>query len=195
MLKNERGIAGMSVKGVIGTVLDTAVKIVLIIVVVTYTYKYAMQAYGFGYRIFAEQPASSEETAKAISISVAKEASVMEIGTVLEEKGMIQDARLFYLQELLLGYHGKIKPGIYEISSDMTAEEMLAVMSVEVTEAEDEEEPGAAEPSDKTDGTKENGGAETGETAEETEDAKAGQEEGGTEAEDAEAMPEGGEAE
>lgn len=54
----------MSIKGLIGTVLDTAVKIFLIIVVVTYTYKYAILAYDFGYRIFAEKAVSTEETAK-----------------------------------------------------------------------------------------------------------------------------------
>lgn len=130
----------MSIKGLIGTVLDTAVKIFLIIVVVTYTYKYAILAYDFGYRIFAEKAVSTEETAKAISISVSEEASVMEIGTVLEEKGIIRDARLFYVQELLSSYHGKIKSGIYELSSDMTPREMLAVMSAEISETEDGEE-------------------------------------------------------
>ncbi len=183
MLRNERGIAGMSVKGLIGTALDTAVKIFLIIVVVTYTYKYAMQAYEFGYRIFAEQPVSGEEAAKVISISVTGEASVMEIGTVLEEKGMIKDARLFYLQELLLGYHGKIKPGIYELSSDMTAEEMLAVMSVEASEESEESE--QTETSAKTDEVSEADGAENGGPAE--------SEETGTES--SEPVPDGGEAE
>ncbi len=50
----------MSIKGLIGTVLDTAVKIFLIIVVVTYTYKYAILAYDFGYRIFAEKAVSTD---------------------------------------------------------------------------------------------------------------------------------------
>ena len=152
----------MSIKGLIGTVLDTAVKIFLIIVVVTYTYKYAILAYDFGYRIFAEKAVSTEETAKAISISVSEEASVMEIGTVLEEKGIIRDARLFYVQELLSSYHGKIKSGIYELSSDMTPREMLAVMSAEISETED------------------GGEGETGEGSEEagaeTEDGEAGTE-------------------
>lgn len=134
-----RGVAGMNVKNLIGTVLDTTIKIILIVVVVMYTYRYAMQAYDFGYRIFAEEPVSSAEGAKAISISVAEDATVGEIGTVLEEKGMIRDAKLFYVQELLSGYHDKIKPGIYELRSDMTVREMLAVMSAETAEAEDGE--------------------------------------------------------
>ena len=173
----------MSIKGLIGTVLDTAVKIFLIIVVVTYTYKYAILAYDFGYRIFAEKAVSTEETAKAISISVSEEASVMEIGTVLEEKGIIRDARLFYVQELLSSYHGKIKSGIYELSSDMTPREMLAVMSAEISETEDGEEEDDV-PSSETespeqepeDGGEGETGEGSGEAGAETEDGEAGTE-------------------
>ena len=173
----------MSIKGLIGTVLDTAVKIFLIIVVVTYTYKYAILAYDFGYRIFAEKAVSTEETAKAISISVSEEASVMEIGTVLEEKGIIRDARLFYVQELLSSYHGKIKSGIYELSSDMTPREMLAVMSAEISETEDGEEEDDV-PSSETESpeqeSEDGGDGETGdgsgEAGAETEDGEAGTE-------------------
>ena len=173
----------MSIKGLIGTVLDTAVKIFLIIVVVTYTYKYAILAYDFGYRIFAEKEVSTEETAKAISISVSEEASVMEIGTVLEEKGIIRDARLFYVQELLSSYHGKIKSGIYELSSDMTPREMLAVMSAEISETEDGEEEDDV-PSSETespeqeseDGGEGETGEGSGEAGAETEDGEAGTE-------------------
>ena len=127
----------MNAKQLVGTILDTVIKVVIIAVIVTYTYRYAMQAYEFGYRISAEEPVSSAETARLISISVTEEATVMDIGEVLEEKGMIRDARLFYIQELLSVYHGKLKPGVYELSSDMTAKEMLAVMSAEPAEGEE----------------------------------------------------------
>ena len=151
--------------------------------VVTYTYKYAILAYDFGYRIFAEKAVSTEETAKAISISVSEEASVMEIGTVLEEKGIIRDARLFYVQELLSSYHGKIKSGIYELSSDMTPREMLAVMSAEISETEDGEEEDDV-PSSETespeqeseDGGEGETGEGSGEAGAETEDGEAGTE-------------------
>ena len=163
----------------VGTALDTAFKIFVIIVVVIYTYKYAMQAYEFGYRIFAEPAVSTEETAKTISISVTDGASVMEIGTVLEEKGMIHDARLFYVQELLSSYHDKIKPGIYELRSDMTAREMLAVMSAEPSEAEE--------------GTESSGGGGQ-EPAEEAEMPEEGTEAGEEEPEGGDPQPEDGEA-
>lgn len=142
----------MNTKQLIGSVIDTIFKIVIIAVMVMFTYKYATEAYDFGYRVFAEEPVSSPETAKAISIAITEEASLMDIGTVLEEKGLINDARLFYVQEMLSKYHDEIRPGIYELSSDMTAEEMMAVMATPPAE----EEPG--------DGAAAEGGGDAGNT-------------------------------
>ena len=124
----------MNAKQLIGTVADTVFKIVIIVVVIMFTYKYAMEAYDFGYRVFAEEPVSSEEMARAISISITEEATPMDIGKVLEDNGLIEDARLFYVQELLSQYHDKLQPGIYKLSSNMTAEEMMEVMAVQPEE-------------------------------------------------------------
>lgn len=161
----------MNVKQLIGTILDTVIKIAIIAVVVTYTYRYAMQVYEFGYRISAEEPVSSAEAARLISISVTEDATVMDIGEVLEDKGMIRDARLFYIQELLSVYHDKLKPGVYELSSDMTAKEMLAVMSAEPIEEEEETEAAKTDKSAEEDKTasEDDEGTEDGETPEDSE--------------------------
>ena len=42
------------------------------------------------------------------------------------------------IQELLSEDHGKIQPGIYDLSTAMTAQEMMAVMAADAPE-EDEE--------------------------------------------------------
>lgn len=130
----------MKAAQIIGSVLDTAIKIIVLVVVVMFAYKYAMQAYDFGYRIFAEEPVTVAGTAKVISISISEDATAMNIGEVLEEKGLIRDARLFYVQELLSGHHGEMRPGIYELSSDMTSEQMIDILTAEPAETEEEEE-------------------------------------------------------
>lgn len=56
---------------------------------------------------------------------------------MLEERGLIRDANLFVIQELLSENHGKIQSGIYDLSTAMTAEEMLNVMSADAPEEED----------------------------------------------------------
>lgn len=122
---------------IIGSILDTAIKVIALVVVVMFTYKYAMQAYEFGYRIFAEEPVSSAEMAKVISISISEDATAMNVAEVLEEKGLIRDANLFYVQEYLSGHHGEMKPGIYELSSDMTSEQMIEIITAEPAEVEE----------------------------------------------------------
>ena len=121
----------MKASQLIGSVLDTVVKIVVVIIVVMFTYKYAVEAYDFGYRIFADEPVSAPETAIVISMSITEDATAMDIGKVLEEKGLIEDARLFYMQELLSGHHDELKTGIYELSSDMTSKEMIEIMTAD----------------------------------------------------------------
>ncbi|MDE6185161.1 MAG: endolytic transglycosylase MltG, partial [Lachnospiraceae bacterium] len=75
---------------------------------------------------------------RTITVSVAEDASVKEIAEMLEEKGLIEDANLFVVQELLSVHHGKIVSGIYDLSTDMTAEQMLEILSPSVEEIEEE---------------------------------------------------------
>lgn len=164
----ERMIVGMKVGHIIGSVLDTMFKIALMAVIVVYTYKYAMQAYAFGYRVFAEEPVSSPEAAKVVSIYIPKETDAMEIGKVLEEKGLIKDARIFLVQELLSGHHGELNEGTYELSSAMTPEEMIKVLTAKPAEEEEEEASGGnagstEESADGEETEKSGDGAEEGE--------------------------------
>lgn len=150
----------MKASHIIGAVLDTVVKIVAVVVIVMLIYKYALVAYDFGYRVFAEKPVSTPERAKTISISITEDATAMDIGKVLEEKGLINDARLFFVQELLSGHHDELKPGIYELSSDMTPEEMIKVLTAEpaAEEGSGAADAGKSTGTDGQDGTGEDGG-------------------------------------
>lgn len=117
-----------SVKEIIGSVFSVTIKIVLGIIVVMFIYKYALLAYNYGYRVFTEPPVSTG-TGREITVSVGEDNSVLEIGEMLETKGLIRDAKLFFLQELASENHGKIKPGKYSLSTSMTANEMVAIMA------------------------------------------------------------------
>lgn len=119
----------MNSKQLIGTVLDVVVKIIIVVAMIMFTYKYTTEAYDFGYRVFAEEPISSEETARTVSFAVVEDATAKDIGEDLEKKGLIADAKLFYVQERLSKYHDELKPGIYELNSGMTSVEMMAVMA------------------------------------------------------------------
>ena len=52
-----------------------------------------------------------------------------DIGSMLEDKGLIRDGKLFAVQLKLSAYSKKIKPGVYTLNTSMTAKEMMEVMS------------------------------------------------------------------
>ena len=128
----------MNVKYLIITMLETIVKIVILAAVVVFVFRTSTQAYDFGYRVFADEP-MSVSGGRTITVGIAEDASLKEIANMLEEKGLIEDANLVIVQELLSAYHGKILPGIYDLSTDMKAEQMLEILSTS-TEEEGEEE-------------------------------------------------------
>ena len=59
------------------------------------------------------------------------------LGVILEEKGLVRDSRLFYLQLKLSAYSGKIIPGVYTLNTSMTPKDMIVLMatSTEGTES------------------------------------------------------------
>lgn len=118
----------MKTNQVFATVFSIVLKVIIIVAAILLIYKGATTAYDYGYRLFTETPVS-QGTGREVTVSITSGKSAKEIGQLLESKGLIRDARLFVLQELLSDYHNKIQPGIYTLNSSMTAEEMMAIMS------------------------------------------------------------------
>lgn len=127
----------MKAKKAILGVINLSFSLIVITLVVAGIYKGALYAYDFGYRVFTEKPVSSG-TGRDVKVTVPKGTSVIEIGELLEEKGLIHDAKLFFVQEKLSAYRGKLEPGVYTLNTSMTAEQMMAVMVPEETEESDE---------------------------------------------------------
>lgn len=150
----------MNAKALIGTVLETIIKVLVIAAAIILTFKAATKAYDFGYRVFADEPVSAAG-GRTITVGIAEDADIKDIAKMLEEKGLISDYRLFIVQELLSAKHNKLQSGIYDLSTDMTAAEMLEILSGsgESVEREISATPEAAQTSDAedtaTDGTPE----------------------------------------
>ena len=60
-----------------------------------------------------------------------------ELNKMLEEKGLIRDADPFYVRLMLTDYKKLIQPGTYTLNTSMQSEEMMAVMSGETDEDEE----------------------------------------------------------
>lgn len=152
----------MNIKQLAASAIETIIKIAVAVFLVSFVYETAVKAYDYGFRVFAEEPVTTGD-GRTISIAVEQDASVMDIGRNLEEKGLIRDANLFFVQELLSEYHGKLQPGIYDLNTSMRSSEMLEIMSEEAPEdgeedkaSSDNEPVGEAEP----EGEDESGGNE-----------------------------------
>lgn len=128
----------MKVKYIIGSLAEAIIKIVVLVFIVSFVFRTATAAYEYGFRVFAEEPMEAGE-GRTISVSISGGDSAKEVGEMLQERGLIRDANLFRIQELLSEHHGKIQPGIYDLSTSMTAQDMLAVIAVEPETNEDEE--------------------------------------------------------
>ena len=117
----------MDTKQLLGAIVATIVKIAVAAAVIVVVFRLAIGAYNFGYSIFADIPVSSGE-GRTVSVSVAENQDEKELSKILEQKGLIKDANVFFAHDRLSDYKGKLKAGTYELSTAMTAEEMLAIM-------------------------------------------------------------------
>lgn len=127
----------MNTKSMLGAVLGTVLKVILAVVVIVLVYRVAISAYDFGYKIF-DETAISEAPGREVTVSITSGKGAKEIGQILEDKGLIKDAKIFYIQNMLSSYKGKLKPGSYTLNTAMSSEEIMAAMSPEEIASDDE---------------------------------------------------------
>ena len=123
----------MNSKEVVISVFSTVFKIVLAIIIVMLVYKWSLQAYDYGQRVFNEPPMSAGN-GRTVTIVINEGDSAKEIGKKLEKNGLIRDAMLFRIQEMLSAYKDKLQPGTYELNTSMKTEEMMEIMAMQVEE-------------------------------------------------------------
>ena len=123
----------MEVKDLVTAVCGTIVKVVIVALLVSWIYKGATLAYDYGYRIFEEPPVATGE-GRSVTVTIPEGMSAKEMGNLFLQKGLIRDADLFQLQYMLSEFKKDIKPGTFELSTAMTAEEMMEAMTMEQAE-------------------------------------------------------------
>lgn len=118
----------MSIKSVILAFLNMVIRLAIACFVLIGVYRLAMYSYHFGYMIFTDA-AREISPGRDITISVEVDDKVMDIGNTLQNRGLIEDAKIFFAQERLSEHHGNIQPGIYTLNTSMKTSEMIAVMA------------------------------------------------------------------
>lgn len=161
----------MNTKQMAGSVIKVLLKIMIAAVIVFFVYKGAAAAYDYGYRVFAEPAMAPEGSGQIISVAITEGKSVKEVGEILASKGLIRDPQLFYIQYLTSKYNEKdIVPGVYELSTEMVAEDILGVITT-VPEGGTEDNSDSMNNTDDSDEADDTGEESDPEEGEDSEDA------------------------
>lgn len=129
----------MNTKQFLGALSAMIIRTAIAAAVIVVVFKLAVAAYDFGYQIFADIPVSDGE-GRIISVVVSENQSSKELAKVLEQRGLISNSYVFYIQEQLSDdYRGNIKPGTYELSTAMSSEDMLKIICHSEETEENEE--------------------------------------------------------
>ena len=120
-------------------ILNAVIRISAVVIVVLLLYTLIFWSYDFGYRIFSDEPMEAG-IGRTISVAIVDGKTVKEVGELLENKGLIRNSTLFVFQEKFSEYEGLMKPGVYELSTSMTPQEIIQYMATEQTTEEEEEE-------------------------------------------------------
>ena len=129
----------MKVLNIISAVAGAIFRLVTAIVVDYVIYQGAGICYDYGYRVFTE-PAVAIVEGRSVTVTITEDMSAFEIGKLFESRGLVRDAKLFTIQYYLSEYLKDVGPGTFELSTAMTAEDMMAAMVVEDPEEDSEDE-------------------------------------------------------
>ncbi len=119
-----------SVLDIIGSI----AKYVVIIIVVLFFISLARRGYETGYSIFNQSAVDEAGQGHEVTVEIAQGMSVKEIGKLLKKNGLIKDDTIFAAQEYFSSYHGELMPGTYTLSTEMTPDEIMAILAENYTE-------------------------------------------------------------
>ena len=123
----------MKPMNVVASVLGVISRVAVIVLAVYVIYHGAELCYDYGYRIFTE-PAVEVGEGKTVTVTITSGMTPKEIGELFEKKGLIKDGTLFMFQYYLSEFVKDVNPGTFELSTAMTAEEMMEVMAQDPAE-------------------------------------------------------------
>ena len=120
------------IRTTIGILFDTASSLIiyaLIAAAILFIAGQVRHYYYVGYGIFSQQGKDATGTGRVVEFTVEEGMSANSLGKKLEEAGLIESSRLFVLQEKVSDFSGMYVPGTYMLSSEMTTEEILRIIS------------------------------------------------------------------
>ena len=90
----------MDIKQLLGAITAMIARIAIAAVVSIVVFKLAVGAYDFGFQVFADIP-KDEGDGRTVSVVISADQDSKDVGKLLENKGLIDNANVFYVQEML----------------------------------------------------------------------------------------------
>ncbi|MDO4344726.1 MAG: endolytic transglycosylase MltG [Eubacteriales bacterium] len=118
----------MQAKKILTRLLLMLLKVLLAVIIVTGIYHFGEYAYHFGHSLY-DNRAVSDPPGRDVAVVIPEGCTVSQIAKLLEAKGLIEDEKVFRVQERTSQYHGQLKAGNYVLNTSQSAEEMLAILS------------------------------------------------------------------
>lgn len=118
----------MSFSKIVRRIVGISFTALVFILIVYGLYQLGLSSYLYGYRIFTE-PALTSEAGIDRLVQIKSSMGALDVGELLEKRGLIRDKWLFVLQMKFSEYNNQLVPGYYTLDSSMTAQEMLEIMS------------------------------------------------------------------
>lgn len=118
----------MQTRRILVNILMFLVKLLLAAVIFIGIYRLGEYAYYFGHSIY-DNAGVSDPPGYDVVVVIPEGSTVSQVARLLEAKGLIRDAKVFYVQERLSKYHGGLKAGDYVLNTSQNASEMLAILS------------------------------------------------------------------
>lgn len=145
----------MNLNKVVFRFVSISFSILVILLVLIGFVKIGTYCYEFGYRVFTEAPVDADP-GRDVMVQISGDMSDMDIAKELKEKGLVEDAKLFYVQLKVSAYSGKFHDGVYTLNTSMTARDMMVVMAAEPEQSTAEDTETVTDSTEQTDDTQTN---------------------------------------
>ena len=145
----------MNLNKVVFRFVSISFSILVILLVLIGFVKIGTYCYEFGYRVFTEAPVDAEP-GRDVMVQISSHMSDMDIAKELKEKGLVEDAKLFYVQLKVSADSGKLHDGVYTLNTSMTARDMMVVMAAEPEQSTAEDTETVTDSTEQTDDTQTN---------------------------------------
>ena len=106
-----------------------------LLVVTAFVIKGATKAYMFGYAVFMDEAVDTEENAREVTVTISEGDSALDIGEMLERRGLVNNAYVFFVQSYCYEAGRNLKPGSYDLNTGMNAKEMMEAIVSQSSES------------------------------------------------------------